>query len=149
LNTDGTVQLGLPEGDDRAPPRASRLVLYPDQTAYFTLTEGPGVQGFVAVASRRRLPAYRDWGLDPKALRWIHAEAAGVWRYDGEQFAPDLPSGSGPGVGPGDGTRGTKTQRVPELFVQACQSLRGRAGVEAIRAVAFPVIASDAKRPGP
>ena len=143
LNTDGTVQLCLPESDDQPPPRADRLVLYPSDSDYFTLKEGPGVQGFVAVASRRPLPAYRDWGLDPAALHWSHAEGAGVWRYAGEPFTPDLPSGPGTGVVPGGGTRGVKTRRVPEPFVQACQSLRNGPGVEAIRAVAFPVRAAD------
>ena len=143
LNTDGTVQLCLPESDDQPPPRADRLVLYPSDSDYFTLKEGPGVQGFVAVASRRPLPAYRDWGLDPAVLHWSHAEGAGVWRYAGEQFTPDLPSGPGTGVVPGGGTRGEKTCRVPKLFVQACQSLHDGPGVEAIRAVAFPVRAAD------
>jgi hypothetical protein len=148
LNTDGSVQLCLPESDDRVPPRAARLECYPDQKDYFTLTEGPGVQAFLAVVSRRPLPSYRDWGLDPAALHWTHAEAAGVWRYDGEQFAADLPAGPGPRAGLG-GTRGTKTRRVPEPFVQACQALRDRPGVDAVGAVAFPVISSDAQAPGP
>jgi hypothetical protein len=148
LNTDGSVQLCLPESDDQAPRRADRLVLYPDPADYFTLTEGPGVQAFVAVASRRPLPAGRAWGLDPATLRWTHAEGAGVWRYDGEQFASDLPAGSGTRIGLG-GTRGTKTRRVPEPFARACQALRGRPGVDAVAAVAFPVMPSDVKVPGP
>jgi serine/threonine protein kinase len=148
LNTDGSVQVVLPERDDQAPPRADRLVLYPDRKDYFTLTEGPGVQAFVAIASRRPLPAARAWGLDPAALHWMRAEGAGVWRYDGEQFASNLSAGPGPGIGLG-GTRGTKTRRVPEPFVQACQALRGRPGVDAVGAVAFPVLPSPAKVQSP
>ncbi len=147
LNTDGSVQPSLPESDDQAPPRAAGLVLYPDTAEYFNLTEGPGVQAFVVIASRRPLPAYRDWGLDPAALHWVHAEAAGVWRYDGAQFALDRPA-PGTGIGSGE-TRGTKTRRVPEPFVQACQALRDRPGVDAVAAVAFAVMPSEAKTPGP
>ena len=60
LNTDGSVRLSLPESDAEPPPRTDRLVLYPSPVDYFTLTECPGVQAFVVVASRRPLPAFRD-----------------------------------------------------------------------------------------
>ncbi len=143
LNTDGSVQLGLPESEAEPPPPTDRLVLYPNWVDYFTLTEGPGVQAFVAVASRQPLPAYSDWRPGPAALNWGHTEAAGVWRYDGQQFTPDLPSGSGATTGQGDGMRGTKTRRVPEPFEAACRFLRDRTGVDAVEAVAFRVLPKD------
>jgi serine/threonine protein kinase len=138
-----------PEGDDQAPPRAARLVLYPNHSDYFTLTEGPGVQAFVVVARRGPTPPYRASGLKAALEQlWTHVEAPRVWRYDGEQFTPELPPGPESRVGLG-GTRGEKTRRVPEPFVRACQYLRDRHGVEAVAAVAFPVTASAAKPSGP
>jgi hypothetical protein len=136
LNTDGSVQLGLPESEAQPPPCTDQLVLYPSRADYFTLTEGPGVQAFAVVASRRPLPAYRDWRPGLAGLNWGHTEAAGVWRYDSQQFAPDPP----PGSDPGEGKRGTKTRRVPEPFEAACRFLRDRPGVEAIEAIAFSVL---------
>jgi serine/threonine protein kinase len=131
LNTDGSVQLGLPESEAQPPPRTDRLVLYPSRVDYFTLTEGPGVQAFVVVASLRPLPAYRDWSPVLAAMNWGHTEAAGVWRYDGEQFD--------------DGTRGIKTRLVPEPFEATCLYLKGRTEVEAIQAIAFPVLPAEGK----
>jgi hypothetical protein len=148
LNTNGKVQLCLPEDDDQAPPRAARLVLYPDQKDYFMLTEGPGVQAFVAVARRGPLPPYRASGLKAALEQlWTHVAAPGVWRYDGDQVTPEPPPSPESRVRLG-GTRGEKKRRVPEPFVRACQFLRDRPGVEAVAAVAFPV-AADAKAPAP
>jgi hypothetical protein len=146
LNTNGSVQLCLPVSDAEQPLRTDRLELYPSQVETFRLTEGPGVQGFVAVASRRPLPAYRDWGLDPATLRWTHVEAAGIWRYDGEQFTLDRPFGPWNG---GTVKRGERIRLVPEPFERACKSLGDRPGVEAVGAVAFPVRASPAQASGP
>ena len=144
LNTNGKVQLCLPEDDAQPPPRTQHLELYPSKEDYFTLTEGSGVQAFVVLASRLRLPAYRDWHLDVDALHWAHTEGTGVWRYDGKQFAPEFSSS----LGWASGTRGTKTRRVSKPFDQACRYLRDRSRVEAIGAIAFPVLPSDVKSSG-
>ena len=47
-------------------------------------TDGPGLQAFVAVASRQPLPAFAQWkGSEGLKRLWKSATADGVWRFDG------------------------------------------------------------------
>jgi serine/threonine protein kinase len=146
LNTDGSVQLALPESETEPPPRAGRLVLYPRKTDYFTLTEGPGVQTFAVLVSGSPLPAYRDWQVGQPALPWGRAgeQGVGAWRYEGGEFTPLVRSQP-----KGAGDRGKKRSLVYEPLELVCRALRERARDGSVSALAFPVKPSLGVKAGP
>jgi hypothetical protein len=132
LNPDGTVQLCEP-ADRRTAPTASTLLNYPSgEEFYFPFTDGKGLQAFVLVASRRPLPAFDDWAAG-RALNWSHVPAAGFWLYDGRRWEPRS--------GRDEGFRGqpVRIAGVPTPLADACRRLVEEPGVDAVRAVAFPI----------
>jgi predicted Ser/Thr protein kinase len=136
LHPDGSTQLYYPEGDagEATPPPLSDRLSYPAGTNLSPLTDGVGLQAYVLVASRQRLPAYREWKARLGDLPWGQTRAEGVWHYDGQQFEPRSRRRSVPrpaGVA------------VPAPFAAACRALRQAPGIDAIDAWAFPVRSKD------
>jgi serine/threonine protein kinase len=132
LNPDGKDQLCLPSKATDPPPRSDRMVYPPESEKYFPLTDGVGLQVFLLVASKKPLPAYAEW-KDRVGLRWesIRADDAGVWGFDGRTF--ELLSG---------GRRGAPRERSgpSRPFQELCQSVAKLPGIDAVRAIAFPVV---------
>jgi serine/threonine protein kinase len=129
FNPDGKEQLCSPPAG--VAPARSAEVSYPDGAGrYFGLTDDVGLQAFVLVVSRKPLPAYAAW-RGPEPAPWEKkTEAGGVWRYDGREFQNLAPV-----------ERGMERERggPPKAFVDLCTFFKGRPGVDAVEALAFPV----------
>jgi serine/threonine protein kinase len=132
LNPDGSVQLCEP-ADPRTAPVASAVRTFPTgEEDYFGFTDGQGLQAFVLVASRLPLPPFADWAAG-RALSWSNLSGSGAWSYDGRRWEPRS--------GRDDGSRGqiVHVAGVPTPLSESCRRLAEAPGVEAVRAVAFPV----------
>jgi hypothetical protein len=164
FNPDGKEQLLYPEEESTKPARRAELSYPPEVVDYFGLTDGPGLQALVLVASRQPLPSYKHWqsrvGIAPWE-RLPEKRAWGVWQYDGRktlwlrkptrltkkilwrQVVPVGALGHAPEAGLAGvpwatcylATRDGPGQRLHEVGT----FLKDRVGIEAIRAVAFPV----------
>jgi len=137
LNTDGGVQLCLPENADTAPLQTQRIQLYPDQADFFTLTEGEGLQAFVVLASLEPLPPYGE--LKPRLtnIPWESSRADGIWRFSAGRFEPVFPDAKSGTENYVD--RGQRTTRTPRTFRDTCTYLQSQLPVDSIQAVAFSV----------
>jgi tetratricopeptide (TPR) repeat protein len=128
-NPDGREQLCYPKDGATTPEQIKELVFPPGPKEIFRLTDGPGLQAFVLVASRKRLPSFDEWNVHPGNAMWKKAQSNSVWGFDGETF--DLL---------GSVQRGRVEELEPPTpFKEICRYLRTRPGVEAIRAVAFVI----------
>jgi hypothetical protein len=81
------IQLCL-SADENTPPEERQLVSYKAAGTVFRLDDGAGLQAFVLLASRQRLPAYAEWRRQTPALTWkrVRATAGFVWRGDGQRL---------------------------------------------------------------
>ncbi len=134
LNPDGKDQLCRPSDHRERPPRSVEIGL--EESTYFPLTDGSGLQVFVAIASHQPLPPYEEWtGRDILRQGWkdVKADAvSGVWEYkDGKLTLISSAS------------RGALENRSEPAslrrFRAVCDDLAKLAGVDAIQAIAFPV----------
>jgi serine/threonine-protein kinase len=137
LHPDGSTQLYYPEGEAgvTTPPPLSDRVSYPLGNNLSPLTDGMGLQAFVLVASRRQLPAYKEWEARLGNLPWGVTKAEGIWHYDGLQYerrSPKRRSDPRPSAA-----------AVPAPFASACRALARGPGIDAIEAWAFPVLPED------
>jgi hypothetical protein len=137
LNTDGTVEVCAPPRGT-APARSAEIGFA--KKTYFPLTEGPGLQAFVVVASSRPLPPYEEWeGRDRIQRGWRRDAAVGVvgaWEYEDGKVKPASNILRGP----------LETRPEPEPlapFREVCDELAALPGIEASRAIAFPVRPKD------
>jgi serine/threonine protein kinase len=128
LNPDGTTQLCYPENPEAASHRTIEIHFPPDASKGFALTDGVGTQVFVLITSAKPLRPYSEWPELLGALPWKPAESTSVWRYDGRNFESDVERGD---IRPLAG--------LPPPLSPTCRALQSAPGVEAIRAVAFPV----------
>ena len=130
LNPDGKDQLCVPAS---ASPRRD-LDFSEDRKKYFSLTDGVGLQAFVAVISDRPLPAYDSWRTKvPGGLSWSPTDREGLWTYDSsEPSSTDRLRKR---------ARGAIVDREadPEGLKNLCERLRQSPGVRLVHAVAFPV----------
>jgi tRNA A-37 threonylcarbamoyl transferase component Bud32 len=135
FNADGTEQLLVPSDPRAAPPRRNGME-YPEAAGdAFNLDDGVGLQAFVVVASKQPLPAYTAWKKDLPTLPWktLPVREAVVWRCDGRRLDAVLPGGRV--------ERGTVGQLAGVgPLAELCRQLRSTPGVEALAAVAFPVL---------
>jgi len=128
FNPDGKDQLCYPSDPAEPPAKITELDYPRDQTHYFPLTDGVGLQVFVLVVSWQPLPAYRDWrGQAP--WRKLPAADDDIWQYDGRRFnyrgqlrAPER-----------------ERQGAPAALQELIDFVKARPGVEAVQALAFPV----------
>jgi hypothetical protein len=135
---DGTEQLCFPEHDDKPPPFTD-LPRYPSESRgdQYGLDEGTGLMAFVLVASRRPLPAYRDWRKARDKSPWKHYEAPGgvVWYDDGSKVEARTPESHERG-------RGKKVPGQTPL-VGLTDWLRKGRDVEAVVGVGFAVLPKE------
>ena len=128
LNPNGKTQLCYP-GSPTIKPQATAEIDYPsDPGSGFPLTDGVGTQVFVVAASSKPLPTYDAWSKSLADLPWKPAPIDSVWEFDGRQFERQIVRGD--------------PRRLADLsqpVEAACRALRAAPGIEAIRAVAFPV----------
>ncbi len=128
LNPDGSTQLCHPESPTIV-PRATSAIDYPtDPKIGFGLTDGVGTQVFAVVASSKRLPSYAEWSRAMGGLPRKSAPVDTVWEFDGRRFDRHIVRGEP-----------RPLADLPQPLDAACRALRAGPGVEAIRAVAFPV----------
>jgi hypothetical protein len=133
FNPDGKDQLCYPV-DKTAAPVASAAIDYPaDPAQSFPLNDGVGVQAFVLLAARQRLPPYAEWRARVGVMPWQTVHGPGVWRFDGQGYALL-------GVDRGEPR---KLADQPKAFVDLCRFLQERPGIDALQALAFPVQPKD------
>ena len=137
LNPDGSTQ-PCPKSAGHAAPGRTAAIVYPAEADdYYGLTDGTGLQAFVLVASRRPLPPFDSWPARA-GLPWTAAVAGEAWRYDGRDFAPL-----------DDSVRGTERRvfPAPAPFAATCRYLSRLPGVDAVQAIAFPVLPAEDVEP--
>jgi serine/threonine protein kinase len=133
LNPDGKDQLCLRAGPADDEPARTEFAFPENETDFFSLTDGVGLQAFVVVASDRPLPEYAVWKAQaPGALAWTTLDGGGLWRYDGAVLLASHSSSRLRG-------RIVRRQDAPPLLVALCDRLRQRSGVALVRAFAFAV----------
>ncbi len=130
LNPDGKAQLCHPTRSTVAPPKSDEIE-YPLESLYFPLTDGVGLQAFVLLASREPLPSFADWE-GRGGLHWgtIPGDDAGVWGFDGHNFEPLVSDRRG---------EPRKRSGEPVEFREVCEYVVKLPGVNAVRALVFPV----------
>jgi hypothetical protein len=102
-------------------------------TREFPLIDGVGTQVFVVVVSSKPLPPFTEWSMSRANLPWKLQPMDTVWEFDGRQFTRQIVRGDP-----------RRLSDLPQPVDAACRALRAGPGVEAIRAVAFPVKAEAA-----
>jgi serine/threonine protein kinase len=137
LNPDGKVQLCEPRTAVEEPLQGS-IIRFPDSTPYFPFTDGSGLQVFLVLCARRPLPAYEKWAgkawLEENWKQVGVEESRGVWRHDGQAATLVSSTARGPlRQGPGP----------PALFDKVCRHLATLPDIDAIQAIAFPVIPKE------
>lgn len=136
LNPDGRIQLCYPDDPRTTPPRQEEID-YPTRAGrFFGLTDAAGLQAFVTVASSQPLPPYGDWQTRLGTLKWrpIHSPQ-GVWQFDGRELVPLRHE------------RGQERFGELEPLVATCQAMKGAPGIDAVRAIAFPVLPERVPQP--
>ncbi len=137
LNPDGKVQLCHPATSTETPPRVEELA-YPLGNLYFPLNDGTGLQAFVLLASRAPLPPFAGWE-GRRTLRWEAASPndTGVWGFNGNILEPLAGGRRGPP---------RSHEGAPRPFQELCDWVKQLAGVDAARAIAFPVVERELNR---
>ncbi len=123
---DGTEQLCWPALAEQAPP-ATAEIPYPSPGLLPVRNSGEGMYVFVLVASRRPLPAYKDWRAEQGRAPFAPEAIEGVWRYHRGEFERSAPLP----------VRGEAN--APPVLVELCKFFRDRPGIDAVSALAFPV----------
>jgi serine/threonine protein kinase len=138
LNPDGSVKF-CPEKQATQPPGSTYEIVFPaDPAIGYGLTDGTGLQAFVLVASRKPLPAFTHWPAQTN-LPWDRASAAeGVWKFDRQTFHLV--------IDPDRGTERPVPEAAPAPFAAVCRRLSDNPDVDAIQAIAFPVVPVETSR---
>jgi len=133
LNPDGTVQPCHPAETTEQPPRVKEVGYPTGATEYFKLSDGPGLQGFLVLASLKPLPPYSQWS-PREGLHWKHVDSDVVWSFDGRWI--QRISRENRGVV-------TTNSDAPKPFQEVCDSLPNLDGIEVMQVIAFPVKPKD------
>jgi serine/threonine protein kinase len=132
LNPNGKVQLCQPSDPDESPQQSAQICF--EESSYFPFNDGPGLQVFVVLASRRPLPPFARWsGRNWLSEHWRCTAAddvPGVWKHDGRSatLASSVPRGPM-----------RKRPGPPEPFDEVCKYLATLPDIDAIEAIAFAV----------
>jgi serine/threonine protein kinase len=122
---DGQERLCWPTAD--APPPAPTDELRCTVEGVVHVGES-GLQVFVLVAAREPLADYANWKADGPQIPWQKCSAKGVWYFDGESFSQLSKANADDGE-----------PSVPPSLDAVCRRVSQRQGVDAVRAIAFPV----------
>jgi tRNA A-37 threonylcarbamoyl transferase component Bud32 len=133
FNPDGQDQLCYPNDANTPPTRLMRLNYPLDPENGFRLNDGTGLQAFVLIVTRQRLPSFAQWQSTFGTLPWQQIHAAGVWSSDGEGQL------QAHGIERGTIEHMVRARPLLAPFEHVCQSLKNRPGIETIQAWAFPV----------
>jgi hypothetical protein len=128
LNSDGTVKPCYPNGPTERPAAVKDVGFPAGVTSHYALTDGPGLQAFVVLATRGDLAYYEQWA---KGVHWPwkHFTSAGVWHFDGRWIRRSAERR-------GEITTDTHT---PQVFKNLCEFLQKLPEIEVRQAIAFPV----------
>ena len=89
LKTDGSLQLCYPDSPATIQSDPIESLAFPaDPESAFRLTDGPGQQAFVLVASLEPLPSFDDWKLAISDTVWPDPETEGSWEYKHGKVTP-------------------------------------------------------------
>jgi hypothetical protein len=86
FNTNGTQELLYPAAQDVLPQKGRELECPEDAASAFGLTDGPGLQAIILLASRKQLPTYIAWRSRIDSIPWTGGEGDEFWRFDGTNF---------------------------------------------------------------
>jgi hypothetical protein len=131
MDPEGHVQLCQPLEETEPPPGSEEIHIH--RSKAYGLTGRPGLQVFVAVASRKPLPPYEKWrGAEGLRRLWKACDDGHAWRFDGRRFEVLSAQSRGelkdrPGPEP------------PAPFRAVCDYVAQSPDIEAIAAIAFPV----------
>ncbi len=131
MDPEGHVQLCQPLDESEPPPGSEEIRI--NESKAYALTGRPGLQVFVAVASRKPLPPYERWrGAEGLRRLWKPCDDGQAWRFDGRRFERLSAQ-----------TRGALKDRPgpepPAPFRAVCDYLAQSPELEAIAAIAFTV----------
>ncbi|MCC9608245.1 serine/threonine-protein kinase [Blastopirellula sp. JC732] len=144
VNTDGSVQLCLPEEEAAIPQATQELNLYENPNDYFTLTEGAGGQLFFVVASSQPLPSFQTWKERLQRDLVAITEPTSIWQFKNGQYLRTSLDAAGRPIDASI-SRGTKTRRNPPSQLQeALNVLQTLPDVETVEAILFPVVEPEA-----
>jgi hypothetical protein len=145
FNFDGKEELLWPTdekgkpSESLPPPRTERVRFPASGRLHLEEDDAPsGLQAYAVAASRRPLPLYADWRKGRGGVRWERLPAGKtVWEADARgTYALEL------GLRPDRG----KVREVPGTppLGALCRALTA-GGVEAVEAIAFPVLPKEGK----
>ena len=145
FNFDGKEQLLWPVDDawnpsEQVVPPRQQKVRYPagEKRVYLDDPARSGLQVYVVAASRRPLPAFAEWRAQRGGMSWKALPAGEtVWEADAKGTYAVVK-----GLGADRGSI-REARGVPPLS-GLCRSLLG-GGVEAVEAIAFPVLPKEGK----
>jgi serine/threonine protein kinase len=131
MDPEGHVQLCQPLEESEPPSGSEEIRIH--QSKAYALTGRPGLQLFVAVASRKPLPPYEKWrGAEGLRRLWKPCDDGHAWRFDGLRFERLSAQDRGelkdrPGSEP------------PAPLRAVCDYLAQSREFDAVAAIAFPV----------
>lgn len=132
FHPNGKTQLLYPGSEDSVPEKRSILSapVYPDgNAAIVRFSEDTGLEAIAAIISAEPLPAFSEWRTGTRGLPWRPADGSAVWEYADWSFRQ---------LG---ATRGDllPAEKRPDSFAELVKHIERVDGVEALRAIAFPV----------
>jgi hypothetical protein len=139
LKTNGDSFVYIPHADPESQASKVKVLTYPDPAKhadgkidYYALndSENGGAHAFVLLASRQPLRDESQWRSTLADIPWKPGQLSGVWQFDGSKLQHLMAS------------RGVESAPESELdlFERTCKTLKKLPGVDAMQAVAFPVL---------
>ena len=135
LDPEGHLQLCQPLQESETPPGSEEMRIH--ESKAYALTGRPGLQAFVALASRNPLPPYEKWrGAEGLGRLWKPCDDGRAWRFDGHRY--EMLSATSRGE-----LKDRPSPQPPGPFRAVCEYLSQSPDFEVIAAIAFPVQAKD------
>jgi hypothetical protein len=135
MDPEGHIQLCQPMQESEVPTGSQEIRIH--ESKAYALTGRPGLQAFVAVASRKPLPPYERWrGAEGLRRLWKPCDDGHAWRYVGRRFEALT-------IAPRGALKDRISSEPPAPFRAVCDYLAQSPEFEAIAAIAFPVRSKD------